>query len=449
VTGSKHLVEAGGRRFLVDCGLFQGPKEWRLRNWEAPAYLGPDLDAVVLTHAHLDHSGFLPRVTALQGGRPRGPVYATPATVDLCRILLRDSAHLQEEDAAYANKEGFSRHQPALPLYTVADAEAALGLLRPRPYGEPWEVVPGVTGEYQDAGHLLGSAAARLTLPGGRVVLFSGDVGRYANPLLRDPTPPGEADVVVVESTYGDRLHSPAPPEDALAAAVNEAVGAGGSLLIPAFAVGRTQDLLYALRRLTLAGRVPALPIYVDSPLAEEATRLFLAHREAQNPLLAGQPAAMEWNAAGNVHFAETQADSKALNDRRDPLVIIAASGMATGGRILHHLKHRLPDRRTVVLLAGYQAPDTRGSQLLAGAQALKIHGQDVPVRARIRSVDGFSSHGDQAALLRWLGGLQRPPRRVFVVHGEPHPAATLAEQIRQRYGWPVTVAAYGETAPL
>jgi metallo-beta-lactamase family protein len=452
VTGSKFLLERGPARVLVDCGLFQGPKVWRQRNWEVPPRVADGLDAVVLTHAHLDHSGFLPRLTALAGGNPAWRAYATPATADLCRVLLPDSAHIQEEDAAYANKKGFSKHRPALPLYTAADAYAALRLLRTRGYGDRWGVAPGIGAEFADAGHLLGSATVRFTLDGkdgARQIVFSGDLGRYVNPLLRDPTPPGDADVVVMESTYGGRHHSPEPPDDVLAGAVHEAVRSGGCLLIPAFAVGRTQDLLYALRDLTVAKRVPALPIYVDSPMAIEATRLFLAHEEAQDPELAHHKEALRWSLAGNVHFVHTRFESQALNDLREPAIILAASGMATGGRILHHLKHRLPDRRTVVLLAGYQAEDTRGRLLLEGATRLKIHGEQVPVRAKVRCVDGFSAHGDQAELLRWLGGLTRPPRRLFLVHGEPESAAALGVAIKERYGYTAEIASYGDTVSL
>lgn len=453
VTGSKALLEtaSGGAsaRVLVDCGLFQGPKIWRQRNWDAPPFLDGGLDAVVLTHAHLDHSGYLPRLTALAGARPPWRVYATAATVDLCRVLLPDAAHIQEEDAEFANKKGFARHRPALPLYSVADAYASLRLLRARDYGERWDLAPGVSCELADAGHLLGSATVRLTLADDRTILFSGDVGRYVNPLLRDPASPAAADVVVVESTYGDRLHGAEAPDVALAAAVHEAVRGGGCLLVPAFAVGRTQDLLYALRRLQIAGRIPDVPIYVDSPMATEATRLFLVHQEAQDPQLADQAAALRWSAAGNVYFLETRAQSQALNDRRDPAIIIAASGMATGGRILHHLKHRLPDARTVVLLTGFQAPDTRGRLLLEGAPQIKIHGQAVPVRARIRAVDGFSAHADQAELLRWLGGLSHRPSRLYVVHGEPAAAAALVAAIRERFGWVAQPAVYGETVTL
>lgn len=472
VTGSKFLLEAGGARVLVDCGLFQGPKRWREQNWERPGFLQDEsgelapLDAIVLTHAHLDHSGYVPRLLALHqehrlGSRhasfPDWRVYATSATVDLLRVLLPDSAHIQEEDAAFANKKRFSRHDPALPLYTGRDAYASLRLLRARDYDTPWEVAPatapGLVARFEDAGHITGSAIARFTLPDGRRILFSGDIGRFeVNPLLRDPSPPGDVDVLVMESTYGGRRHSPEPPEEGLAAAVLEAVQGGGVLLIPAFAVGRTQDLLYALRELMIAGRVPELPIYVDSPMAIEATRIFLAHEETHDPDLYAPGAlgrrrreALRWSAEGGVRYVQTRAESQALNDLREPAVIIAASGMATGGRVLHHLKHRLPLRSTVVLLVGFQAEATRGRLLLEGAPSVKIHGEHVPVHAAVRLVDGFSAHADEAELLRWLGGLSRPPQRLFLVHGEPAAAAALQAAIRRDLGWQAEIAVHGD----
>lgn len=449
VTGSKFALEVTGRQLLIDCGLFQGAKEWRLRNWDPPPYLRSGVDAVILTHAHLDHSGYLPRLTALSGPRPEWRAYATPATIDLCRVILPDSAHIQEEDAAYANKKGFSKHKPALPLYTMADAYAALRLLRARDYDSAWEVFPGATATFEDAGHLLGSALVRLTVGAGLRMVFSGDLGRYVNPLLREPTPPGDADVVVMESTYGGRHHTPQPPEEALAAAVHEAVDGDGVLLVPAFAVGRTQDLLYALRLLMLDGRVPQLPIYVDSPMAIDATRVFLAHDEAHDPQLGVDAAALRWSVQGGVHFVHTGEESKRLNELRGSAIIIASSGMATAGRILHHLKWRLPSKRHVVLLAGYQAEDTRGRLLLEGVKTLKIHGEHVPVRARIRFVDGFSAHGDEAELLRWLGGLPRRPRRLFLVHGEPESAMALAGAIQREFGWEAEIPTYGERVTL
>lgn len=472
VTGSKFLLEtaregmARPSRVLLDCGLFQGPKQWRLHNWDRPPFLmhsqpndrqgrhtATHLDAVVLTHAHLDHTGWLPRLLSLEredgGPAPEWRAYATPATVDLLRVMLTDSAHIQEEDAAYANKRGISKHHPALPLYTTQEAYAALRLLRARDYDASWEVAPGLRCILEDAGHLLGSATARFTLPDGRQLLFSGDVGRYTNPLLRDPTPPTGADLLVMESTYGGRNHSPIPPEEGVAAAVEETVRRGGVLVVPAFAVGRTQDLLYAFRELMLSGRIPEWPIYVDSPMAVEATRLFLAHEEGQDPQLARHRDAMRWSAEGGVRFTHTRQESQALNDLKGGAIIIAASGMATAGRVLHHLKHRLPSEQNVVLLVGFQAPDTRGRLLLDGAKTVKIHGEQVPVRAQVRMVDGFSAHADQGELLRWLGGLRQRPQRLFLVHGEPAAATALQAAILEQFGWRAEVAHYGETVAL
>ena len=447
---------------LLDCGLFQGPKVWRERNWAPPGFAdpgGPALDAIVLTHAHLDHSGYLPRLVALDKERrvrTEWRVYATPPTVDLLRVMLPDSAHIQEEDAAFANKKGFSKHEPALPLYTSADAYAALRLLRARDYGEPWEVTPGLSVAFEDAGHIVGSATARFTLLDGREVLFSGDLGRYVNPLLRDPTPPTGADIIVMESTYGGRRHSDEDPEDGLAAAVHQAVQNSGVLLIPAFAVGRTQDLLYALRHLMLSRRIPEIPVFVDSPMAIEATRVFLAHDEFHDPTLYAsteegrrRTEALKWSTRGGVRYTHTRDESQALNDLDQPAVIISASGMATGGRILHHLKHRLPRKSTVVLLVGFQAEGTRGRLLLDGAPRIKIHGEEVPVRADVRFVDGFSAHADEAELLRWLGGLERRPERLFLVHGEPEAATSLAGAIRAQLGWEAEIPQYGERVSL
>ena len=459
VTGSKFLLHSNNARVLLDCGLFQGPKVWRERNWSHPEFMERQLDAIVLTHAHLDHSRYLPRLVALNNERNERSdwrAYATPATVDLLRVMLPDSAHIQEEDAAFANKRGFSKHEPALPLYTSADAYASLRRLRARDYGVSWEVTPGLAVNFEDAGHIAGSATARFTLPDGRQLLFSGDIGRYVNPLLRDPTPPTGADIIVMESTYGGRMHSTEPPEDGLAAAVQQAVQNNGVLLIPAFAVGRTQDLLYALRHLMLSGRVPQLPIFVDSPMAIEATRIFLAHDEAHDPTLyaSGEEGrrrteALKWSTQGGVRYTHTRTESQSLNDLNEAAVIISASGMATGGRILHHLKHRLPRKSTVVLLVGFQVEGTRGRLLLDGARAIKIHGEDVPVHADVRFVDGFSAHADEPELVRWLGGLEKKPERLFLVHGEPEAATALASAIQQRLGWQAEIAQYGERVPL
>jgi metallo-beta-lactamase family protein len=439
VTGSRYLLEALGRRVLVDCGLFQGTRALRRRNWEDPPFDPRTLDCVLLTHAHVDHCAYLPRL--VQRGYA-GPVYATPTTIDLVGLVLPDSAHLQEEDAEHANRHAYARHDPALPLYTAADAQATLGLLRPLPYHELREVLHGVAVRPGDAGHILGSAnlTVQLDLAGGPLrIAFSGDVGRYGRPILNDPEPVAQADYVLCESTYGDRLHPPGSPLPALAEAVRALVARGGVMVVPAFAIGRTQELLYALRQLAAAGQTPLLPVYVDSPMAIAATRIFGRHPEDQDPearaLLAdGTPPL----AYPDLHVAATRDESIAINGVAGPAIVVSASGMATGGRVLHHLARRLPDERNMVLLVGYQAEGTRGRSLQDGATELKIHGQTVPVRAEVRELPGFSAHGDQGELMRWLGGFRTPPRQLFLTHGDDGPRAALAGLVRQELGWRV-----------
>ena len=439
VTGSMHLLRLGERRVLLDCGLLQGLKELRLRNWTDRVEDPRTLDAVILSHAHLDHTGYLPRL--VRAGY-RGPVYCTSGTEDLLHIMLPDAAHLQEEEAEHANFKGFAKHAPALPLYSAADALEALDRLVPQPYGRDFPAVEGVTVRFRQAGHILGSATVDLGLDGqgGRLV-FSGDLGRSNQPILRDPEPVPEADVLLLESTYGNRRHSGDPAND-LARIVSETARRGGVLLIPAFAVGRTQTMVWLLRQLEQEGRIPVLHTYVDSPMAIDATEIYLRHAEdhdldmerlmhqGSNPLTTRQ-----------YHLARSRDESRALNQLKGPVVIISASGMATGGRVLHHLKLRLPDPRTTVLLVGFQAAGTRGRSLQEGAKALRIQGAEVDVRARVETLDGLSAHADQGELLDWLGRFQDPPRRVYLVHGEPEGAAALAEVIRQRLPCQVEVA--------
>jgi metallo-beta-lactamase family protein len=442
VTGSRHLLETPQARILLDCGLFQGLKELRQRNWNGHAQLLATVDAIVLSHAHLDHSGYLPRLVRVGY---RGPVYATPPTIDLLGLVLPDAAYLQEEEAAYANRKGYSRHRPALPLFTVDDALAALRLLRPIGYDHSKRLPGGIGLHLRDAGHLLGSASLTLDV-GGRRLVFSGDLGRYGGPLLHDPAPVARADVLVLEATYGDRRRLGDPLDD-LAAAIAAAGERGGVLLIPAFALGRTQDLLHALAGLARQGRLPDWKVYVDSPMAIDATAIFLKHLVYHRPDLID-------DRDGLLHppgltFARTQAASRLLNDVTTRAIIISASGMATGGRVLHHLRHRLPDPRNVIFFAGYQAPGTRGRALLDGAEAIKMFGEYVPVRAAIRQTDAFSAHADQAELLRWAGALTEPPARTYLVHGEPDAGAGLAAAMRQRLGWAVDVAEDGQTVDL
>jgi metallo-beta-lactamase family protein len=446
VTGSKYLLEAGGRRVLVDCGLFQGPKELRLRNWQDPPFDPVSVDAIVLTHAHVDHCAYLPRLVRLGYGHP---VYATLATIDLVGLVLPDSAHLQEEEAEYANEKGYSKHKPALPLYTAEDAQAALRLLRPLSYDEVREVVLGVAVRPSDAGHILGSAALTVQVEGRRIA-FSGDVGRYGEPILNDPEPIAAADWVLCESTYGDRLHGDVPPEAALAEAIRALEARRGVAVVPAFAIGRTQSLLYALRGLAAANQIPPIPVVIDSPMAIQATRIYGDHPEAQDAearaLLAdGTPPL----AYPNLRVASTREQSMAVNGMDGPLVIISSSGMATGGRVLHHLRRRLPDERNMALLVGYQAEGTRGRSLQDGAPEVKIHGRMVPVRAEVRTIPGLSAHADQGELMRWLAGFRRPPERLFLVHGENGPRRVLAELVRERLGWDVHDPQHGEEVEL
>ena len=440
-----HLLTTDGRRLLLDCGLFQGPKALRQRNWQERVPAPASVAAVLLSHAHIDHSGYLP-LLARRGYR--GPIYCTAGTADLLGVVLPDAARLEEEDAERANRHGYSKHQPALPLYTAADAASALALVRPCAYDAPVSVVDGVTACWRRAGHILGSATTELEFEHQRLV-FSGDLGRYDRPILRDPEPVAAADVLLLESTYGGRPH-PSGAEDDLVRIVNAAAARPGVILVPAFAVDRTQELLWLLRRLQQQGRVPALPAYVDSPMAIEVTDIYTHHPEDLTPAMAAALAAGERPLTPqNLHIARSEQESRAINAVRGPAIIISASGMATGGRILHHLALRLPDPTTTVLFVGYQAQGTRGRVLEDGATELKIFGQTVPVRAGVERIDALSAHADAGEILRWLGGLTRPPRATYLVHGEPEASNALATAIRARYGWSVQIAGDGAVVPL
>jgi metallo-beta-lactamase family protein len=447
VTGSRHLIDSGKSRVLLDCGLFQGIKALRLRNWKEPPVAPSALDAVVLSHAHIDHTGYLP---VLVRNGFRGPVHCTQATADLLRFLLPDSAYLQQEQAEYANFRGFSRHQPALPLCTVEDAQAALELLEPRPYGKRFEAARDVHVTYQPAGHILGSAIVSLEVGNHPVrVVFSGDLGRWGRPVLPDPTLIAAADVLLLESTYGDRLHAPDPIEG-LARVVRDAATRGGALVIPAFAVGRTQELLWHLRQLEDRGQVPVLPVYVDSPMAIEATEVYRRHREDHDEEMTTLvQRGIAPFATRQFAFAPTRQESVRLNQLVGPVIIISASGMATGGRVLHHLNLRLPEPRTTVLLVGFQAEGTRGRALQNGAQHVRLFGHDVKVRAHVETLDGLSAHADQGEIFRWLEGFTEPPHRTYLVHGEPTAATTLGEAIGARLGWTARPARDEEEVPL
>lgn len=447
VTGSKYLLTVDGRQVLLDCGLFQGLKELRLRNWAPPPFDASSIDAVVLSHAHLDHSGYLPLLVR-RGFR--GPILCTPGTEELLRVLLLDAAHLQEEEAERANRYGYSKHKPALPLYTAADAEAALRQTAARPYGQRFAVTPGLSALFRRAGHILGAATVDLEIGGKpQRLVFSGDLGRWSRPILRDPEQVPTADILLLESTYGDRTHAP-DPAGALAAVVRDAAARGGALIVPAFAVGRTQELIWTLRQLEDAGAVPSLPVFVDSPMAINVSDIYCRHPEDHN---------LDMKLLMDEHrcpicckqytLVRTAAESKSLNDRHGPMIIISASGMATGGRVLHHLALRLPDERTTVLLPGFQAAGTRGRALQEGARELRMYGQSVPVRAQVVTLDGFSAHADRNEILRWASGFEHPPAHVYVVHGEPPSSRVLAATLRMRLGWNARPAKDGEVVSV
>jgi metallo-beta-lactamase family protein len=431
---------------LLECGLFQGLKELRAQNWAPPPFDPASLGAVLLSHAHIDHSGYLPRL--VKAGFT-GPIYCTSGTADLLRIMLPDAAHLQEEEAEYANRRGTSKHTPALPLFSVADAEKALGLVRPVKVNALVSVGREVSARFVRSGHILGAAIMEVRVESLKVV-HSGDLGRYDVPIMPDPVPVAEADILLVESTYGNRLHPKEDPAGMLVAAVQRAVEQRGWLVIPAFAVGRSQEILYTLRELEEAGRIPSLAVYLDSPMAIEATAIYSRHPEEEDADLAkALSAGKRPFVPRRFHLAKSVQDSKALNEVDGPVVVISGSGMATGGRVLHHLSHRLPDPRTTVLFVGYQAAGTRGRLLKDGAKEIRIFGENVPVRATIMVSDAYSAHADQGEILRWLKGFARPPRMTYIVHGEPEAARALREKIAGDLAWPATVAEAGATVPL
>src|SRR5271154_2357183 len=447
VTGSKYLIEAEGKRLLVDCGLFEGTKELKQRNWDKLAIDPATIDWVLLTHAHIDHTGYLPR---LYRNGYRGPIYANAATHELCAVLLPDSAHLQEEDARYAMKKGYTNHKPPLPLYTVAEAQTTLTQFREIPSNDPFTISPQFAVRPHDAGHILGATWLELTITeGGKktLVVFSGDVGRYDQPLLKDPESPTRADFLLCEATYGDREHPTGSVTDELADVINRTAKRGGAVVIPAFAVDRTQLLMYYLHQLAEEKRIPELPVYVDSPMAISVTDMYARHRGDHD--LRTQTSADPLNVK-EAHLTRTVEDSKKINDVVSPCIIISASGMITGGRVLHHLAQRLPDSRSSVLLVGYQAEGTGGQALQNGAKFLKIYGKQVPVRAEVVDIGQLSAHAGKSELLRWLSAFQAPPRQTFMIHGEPSGLTGLRDSIASQYHWPsVTIPNYLQSFDL
>ena len=440
VTGSRYLVEHAGVRLLVDCGLFQGPKKLRLRNWEHPGFDIASLDAVLLTHAHIDHSGYVPR---LYKAGYRGRIYCTTGTRDLLHILLPDAGYLQEEEARLANRGGYSRHRPALPLYTRAEAEESLELLTAVDFGEELSPARGVTASYTRAGHIIGSGCLRLQL-GTTSLTFSGDVGRPQDPVMKPPERLRATDYLVIESTYGDRRHPATDAAAELARVVSETIERRGTLVVPAFAVGRAQHLLYLLAELKAERRIPPVKVYLDSPMAIDATHLFYRH-EAEHRISEAACTRMR----ELPELVHTSDQSKAIDAASEPSIIISASGMATGGRVLHHLRRFLPDQRSTVLLVGYQAAGTRGRLLLDGSDEIKIMGQYVPVRANIVQLEALSAHADYRELVDWLRASDIAPRHVFVTHGEPQAADALRRRLRDELQWQASVPSLGDQKEL
>lgn len=436
VTGSKHLLTSGDTRILVDCGLFQGMKNLRELNWQSLPIAPRDIDAVVLTHAHLDHCGYLPRLV-LDGFS--GKIFATPATRDVAELILLDSAWLQEKDAEFANRKGFSKHKPALPLYNVPDAERTLRQFRVSPFHQEVALPGGATLLLRRAGHILGAATAQIDI-GGKCIVFSGDLGRYDDPVMHDPEPTSAADYVVIESTYGNRVHDRADPVAALGDIIERTVQRGGTVVIPAFAVGRAQMLIHSLWQLRRRGRLHNVPVYLDSPMATNATELLETHRHDH------KLSAHEYEAAcGAVTYIRDVEESKALSANRYPKVIISASGMATGGRVLHHIAAMASDHRNTLLFSGFQAAGTRGRKLLDGAREIKIFGQWVRVNAEIAELPMLSAHADSDELMRWLSGFTKAPQRVFIVHGEPEASEALRERILRELEWEASVPLQGQ----
>ncbi len=451
VTGSKYLLEAGGERLMIDCGLFQGQKELRLRNWNPLPVPAASIQWLLLTHAHLDHLGYVPRL--VKDGF-RGRILTSAATVDLAKIVLPDSGHLQEEDAAFANKKGFSKHAPALPLYTYEEALQSLEYFHPATSREPLEISPHFTVRGFFAGHILGARMLEVTVRENgtaKKILFSGDVGRFPQLIIPEPAVPEDGfDYMLLESTYGNRLH---PQEDVgarLTAIVENTAAHGGTVVIPSFAVGRTQELLFLFRELIEGQKMHSLPIHVDSPMAIDVTDLYEKHQEDESlELRTLEAQGIKPFSPPSLHFDRTVDDSKKLNDAHYPMIIISASGMATGGRVVHHLARCLPDHRNTILFVGFQAAGTRGQAIQSGARAVKMYGHEVPVRARIESIENLSAHADYGEILAWLKRFRKAPGRTFIVHGEPKASAALQQHIAQELHWDVTTPTYLQQVKL
>ena len=441
VTGSKYLLEKDGHKILIDCGLFQGLKELRQRNWENLPLNASSLSAVLLTHAHLDHSGYIPLLVK-QGFK--GPIYCSGATFDLCSILLPDSGFLQEEDAASANRHGYSRHKPALPLYTQKDAEQSLKSFKTVAFGKRTDLKNGLTFTLGRAGHILGASFIQIN-DGATSILFSGDIGRLNDPVMKAPEPIPQSDYIVIESTYGDRLHDKSNSLDDIKKIISKTTGRGGTVIIPAFAVGRAQNILYYLHKLKTEKAIPDVPIFLDSPMAIDATELMCKYKQDHR-----LPEELCGDVCHIARYVRTPEESKKLDHSNGmPSIIISASGMATGGRVLHHLKHFIGDTRNTVLFAGYQAEGTRGRALVNGAKEIKFHGQMWPVRAEVINLGNLSAHADYEEILTWLGGMKEAPRRVFVTHGNPEAAVSLKSKLENKLGWKVAVPSYRQVESL
>jgi metallo-beta-lactamase family protein len=447
VTGSKYLLSDGTHSLLIDCGMFQGERSWREKNWLAPDFDLRSIDAVLLTHAHIDHTGILPRCHALG---LKAPVWCSPATAELTQLLLIDSGRLQEEEAEFRTSHKRSRHTPPLPLYTEEQAKSAVSLLKPTPINTPTSILPGISAQWSLMGHIVGACSISLTIAGKKIV-FSGDIGRYDQPILVDPTPAELGDLLLIESTYGDRTHHPEnDPHEQLAEIISRTASRGGVVVIPSFAVGRTQTILYYLRELKAAKRIPDIPIIIDSPMAHDATSIYQHHtNEYDAAALALLKKGFQPFQVPKMYFTRERAESIKLNSIHEPMIIISASGMLSGGRILHHLKHRVSNERNTILFVGFQPPGSRGDWLKRGNKTMTLLGEEIPVRAEVCEMSGLSAHGDRDELLRWCRSCTGTPGRVAVVHGEPDSASAFSKTLKKELGWNAFVPGYGETITI